>query len=403
MSLLIKALQKAEQSKSEATENSLAASALSPKPDLELAPHHVPVEPSLHEESGFDSPVVRKAAHSQRQAAAVFQAGQGGVAGVSRTTWLAGGGALLLLLLCGGLYFYLKSLEQPEPVMVRPHASLPAPVTLVPASTETPDEVDGGEEVVKEKPTLRADAHLMGNDTPPVAAPSQGKAQAKPDEQVTSAEEKMKVRSAELASPKVTRNHAPVASVNEGVLSGYQAYEAGDDAAATRYYRQATQQEPRNVDAWLGLAAVAHRQGKLDEAAAYYGRVLELDPRNPTAQAGVAAVGVQADPSATESRLKNLLAQQPEAANLYAALGNFYAEQGQWPSAQQAYFQAFHFDPKNAEYAFNLAVSLDQMGKGDLALTHYQRALELLPREGGGVDRAQLESRIAQLRQAANK
>ncbi|MEO8417391.1 MAG: tetratricopeptide repeat protein, partial [Methylophilaceae bacterium] len=90
--------------------------------------------------------------------------------------------------------------------------------------------------------------------------------------------------------------------------------------------------------------------------------------------------------------------QQPEAAHLYAALGNLYAQQSQWPSAQQAYFQAHHFAPNNADYAFNLGVSLDQLNKPALALQYYKRAQELLPKSGASaIDRAQLESRIVQL------
>ncbi len=110
----------------------------------------------------------------------------------------------------------------------------------------------------------------------------------------------------------------------------------------------------------------------------------------------------QADPVSSESRIKNLIAQQPEAAHLHASLGNLYAEQKQWPAAQQAYFQAHHFAPSNAEYAFNLAVSLEQLGKPALALPYYQRALDLLNSSASAsgsvaIDRAQLESRIRQL------
>jgi tetratricopeptide (TPR) repeat protein len=187
------------------------------------------------------------------------------------------------------------------------------------------------------------------------------------------------------------------------VLLGYQAYVTGDDAAAARYYRQAVQAEPRNVDAVLGMAAAAARQGKTEEAIAHYMRVLELEPRNASAQTGLIGFMGQLDPTASETRLKTLLAQQPEAAFLHAALGNLYADQGQWPSAQQAYFQAYHFDPSSAEYAFNLAVSLDQMGKPDLALSHYQRALELLSKQGGALDKRQLEARITQLQQSLAK
>lgn len=387
MSLLIKALQKAEQSKSEATASSASVASSAAKLELELKPYAKGREESLHEESGFDGLIPKVASPSPREAAAVFRANQGNGTGISRPVWLAGGGVLFLLLLGGGFYYYLNSLEQPALVVAGPN---PLPPVDVPKNSGVAETVVTAP-VEAEKPTVIEE---------PSAVPTATVTPAKVVERAAGAEVKPMVRTGEVSAPKVMRNRALTPSVSEGVMAGYQAYMAGDDATAGRYYHQATQVEPRNVDAWLGLGAVALRQGKADEASACYMRVLELEPRNSAAQAGLVGLMAQSDPTAGESRLKNLIAQQPEAAFLHAALGNLYADQGQWPSAQQAYFQAYHFDSKNAEYAFNLAVSLDQMGKADLALTHYQRALDLLPRQGGSVDRAQLEARIGQLRQA---
>jgi tetratricopeptide (TPR) repeat protein len=186
-------------------------------------------------------------------------------------------------------------------------------------------------------------------------------------------------------------------------MSAYQAFMAEDDATAGRLYRQAMQSEPRNVDVLLGLAAIAVRQDQPGEAEQYYMRVLELEPRNAVAQAGLIGLMGQADPVNSESRLKNLLTQQPDSGFLHQSLGNLYAEQGQWPSAQQSYFQAFHLEPARAEYAYNLAISLDHLNKPDIALNYYQRALELLPTQQGSLDKGQLETRISQLRQQINK
>jgi uncharacterized protein HemY len=125
---------------------------------------------------------------------------------------------------------------------------------------------------------------------------------------------------------------------------------------------------------------------------------MEIEPRNTVAQAAMISLLSEADPVTSESRIKNLLAQKPQAAYLHAALGNLYAGQNQWPAAQQAYFDAYHFDTGNAEYAFNLAVSLDHLGKTSLALQYYKEAQALLTNTAANnIDRAQLESRIAQL------
>lgn len=200
----------------------------------------------------------------------------------------------------------------------------------------------------------------------------------------------------------------PPAGIDPTLLAAYQAFNSGDDVAAQKQYRQVLQTDVRNIDALLGMAAIALRQGRYMDANGWYQKVLEIEPRNSTAlsalanaQIGNDATGLSAagsDFAATESRIKNLLAQQPEAANLHAALGNLYAAKNQWPLAQAAYFDASRFAPNNADYAFNLAVSLDQIGKSELALAQYQRALNLLNNAAASnLDRAQLEARIQAL------
>lgn len=402
MSLLIKALQKAELSKSEAAQGAIASTP-SGESEFELAPLSEASTSSLHEESGFDdlAPPSQGAAHAQREAASVmFRAGQDhSRAGAVRALWLAGGGLFFFLLLGGGFYYYLSSLEQPTLLVSRPNPPPAVPIQENPVSPENVAPVPVANETpVNETPAVVSAPPSVPPTTAPQAPPPAGV-----EEPTARVEEKTRARPSEETSPKVTRNRAPKATVSDDVMAGYQAYMAGDDVAAGQSYRKAVQQDARNVDAWLGLGAVAARQGRTDEAAAHYMRALELEPRNMAAQTGLIGLVGQTDPAASESRLKNLLAQQPEAAFLNAALGNLYADQGQWPSAQQAYFQAYRLEAGNAEYAFNLAVSLDQMGKANLALTHYQRALELLPKQGGGLDRLQLEARIAQLQQVAGQ
>jgi tetratricopeptide (TPR) repeat protein len=203
-------------------------------------------------------------------------------------------------------------------------------------------------------------------------------------------------------------SRTPVAGVDPTLLAAYQAFSRGDDVAAQKQYRQVLQADVRNVDALLGMAAIALRQGRYADANGWYQKVLEIEPRNSTAlsalanaQIGNDATGSNtagSDFAATESRIKNLLAQQPEAANLHAALGNLYAAQNQWPLAQAAYFNASRFAPYSADYAFNVAVSLDQLGKSELALAQYQRALSLLNNgAASNLDRAELEARIQAL------
>ena len=189
------------------------------------------------------------------------------------------------------------------------------------------------------------------------------------------------------------------ASINPTLMRAYDAYNAGNDADAQKLYKQVLQQDVRNVDALLGLGAIASRQGRVADANGWYGKALEVDPKNSMAQTALLDTQLQnsqaqGNDANNETHIKNMLAKHPNDANLYVALGNFYAEKNQWSSAQQAYFDAYRLNV-SADNAFNLAVSLDQMGKSKLAFPYYQRALELMQSGANGIDKAALEARIA--------
>lgn len=181
------------------------------------------------------------------------------------------------------------------------------------------------------------------------------------------------------------------------VEGAYQAFNAGDMVKAREDYQQALRDNPDSRDALLGLAAVETQARRYDAADRLYTRLLELDPRDAHAQAGLIGLRGQIDPLAAESRLKNMIAAQPDAAFLQFTLGNQYAAQDRWAEAQQAYFQAYASDPDHADFAYNLAISLDRMHQPKPALEYYRRALTLAERHPVSFDRTQVSSRVSQL------
>ena len=186
--------------------------------------------------------------------------------------------------------------------------------------------------------------------------------------------------------------------VHPKVQAGYAAYRSGDIEAARTDYQEALRDDPANRDALLGLAAVDVRSGRFEAAEAIYLRLLRADPRDPHAQAALIALrGARQDPLVTETRLKNLLAADPGAHVLNFALGNQLAQQNRWSEAQQEYFKAFASEPDNADFAYNLAVSLDHLRQPKLALDYYQRALALAAKRGSSFEGAAVRERIAQL------
>lgn len=177
----------------------------------------------------------------------------------------------------------------------------------------------------------------------------------------------------------------------------YLTYRDGKLDEAQQLYQSMLAKGTSNADALLGLAAIAQQRGENQLAAHYYSRVLTLDPRNAVANAGISTLSM--DNGGDESRLKTLLREQDNSTSLHFALGNLFAGQSRWSEAQQAYFNAYTLESDNAEFAYNLAVSLDHLGQGKLAAQYYQRALQLDATGSPGFDHAQVARRIERLAQ----
>lgn len=195
---------------------------------------------------------------------------------------------------------------------------------------------------------------------------------------------------------KVVGDSAPPSG---GISSAYQLLQDGRLEDARRAYEKLRALEPGNADVALGLALIAQRQGRNDEAVQYYLKALGIDPKNTFAQASLTGMVARADPQAAVAKFKSLIAQQP-AAYLSFGLGNVYAALGRWHEAQSAYFDAQRQAPESPDYAFNLAVSLEHINQPRAALEYYQRALKLGQSKGAAFDAALAQSRIQQLSNA---
>ena len=269
----------------------------------------------------------------------------------------------------------------PAPAPVQPTVAAVAPVQAPPSTAPAPAaQVIPPIQPVRPRQPRQAAVPAAGISVPR-AAPSP----AAPSAPMVAAD-----------APPIAVN-ARVLSVDPSVEQGYQAFQRNDLAAARDSYQKALAREPYNRDALLGLAAIDVRSGQLEAAEARYLRVLEADPRDSQAVAALVSLRGRLDPVASESRLKTLIANQPDVSQLHFSLGNQYAHQSRWAEAQSSYFKAYSLDPENADFAFNLAVSLDQLRQKKPALEYYQRALSLTAKRPASFDSAQARARVQEL------
>lgn len=179
--------------------------------------------------------------------------------------------------------------------------------------------------------------------------------------------------------------------------AAYAAFTRGEYEHARSLWLKILRHDNRNLDALLGMAALAQQEGKPELAEQLFRQAIEIDPKNPAANAGLLSLVPPTDSRLAESRLKGLLAEQPDSPHLHFALGNLYASESRWAEAQQAFFKAHVADPDNADILYNLAVSLDHLHQDRLAAQYYTRALAAARPGSIAFDPAQAKARLQAL------
>jgi len=358
----MKALQKAAQSRESSGEKSQEQAAPPSASELALQP--------LQTEPGAGAWKVQPEADPSPELAAIVMRASETPSSIG--AYIRGHPAALLsmvatlLLIGGGIYIYL-AISKPGIFITPARPPAAAPIAVAPARQATPEPRPPLVAGLSEAPEPQVEP---ATPPPPTAAP----------EQRVKRPPQLPARVASQQNISITPAK-PAAVVEPMLADAYQAMQQNRLDAAQESYQKMLVAEPHNAEAMLGLAAIAEQQKQPEKAAQYYLNVLNVDPKNAVAQAGLLGIVGRADPQASEARLKQLLAREPSAF-VYFTLGNLYAEQSQWPAAQAAYFRAFHLQPDNADYAFNLAVGLEHLNQPKLALKFYQQALQLAKHQG---------------------
>ncbi len=391
--------------KSELTLEPLAAQPVTPR-----AAESRESSPSARRPAGATPAATAAASSDSAQAANMIRAGRhetgGGVVAYAREHPLYIFGTFAALFVIGyGTYVYLQIMNPgllnapPRMAQAPPRAPIaPAPVPAPAAPTASGGTIAAAQPPVPLTsllPQLQESAEKEKPEAKTPAPPVLAAAASAPAPSVAAAAPR-----APRDTIKITAGGATPA-VSPLNTEAYAALAAGNFESSQRLYSQLLRSEPGNVDATLGLAAIAIQQGDSDAATRHYLKVLELDPRNALAQAGLIGIAGRADPQGAETRVKQLIARDPSA-YLYFTLGNTYVDQNRWPDAQQAFFQAFHLQPDNPDYAYNLAVALEQIGQPKPALDFYRRAAQLASAKGRvNFSIAAAQDRISKLEKVA--
>jgi Flp pilus assembly protein TadD len=175
--------------------------------------------------------------------------------------------------------------------------------------------------------------------------------------------------------PTITRRLL-VATVDPEVMRGYTALQQNLFSQAREAYSQVLTKNATQRDALLGIAYTHHALGDTAQAMSTLRRLIELYPRDSDASSALYLIG-GGDPQVDESRFKQLLERSERPAILHYALGVLYFDQTRYGEAERSFAKATSMDPDQPDYAYNLALCLDRLGRVREAARQYVVALNL--------------------------
>jgi tetratricopeptide (TPR) repeat protein/2-polyprenyl-3-methyl-5-hydroxy-6-metoxy-1,4-benzoquinol methylase len=213
----------------------------------------------------------------------------------------------------------------------------------------------------------------------------------------------------DVAEAERTRVAQPSISV---LGTAFEHYRVGRLSLAEGVCRQVLLTAPNHADALYLLAAIAHQEGKLDDAITAYRKLLSVKPdlaeahndlggvlvaRGALEQAVASyqqALSLKPDYAEAHANLatalqclghleeavasyRKALSLRPDLAGIYYNLGNALKAQGKPDEAAAAYRDALSRRPEHAETWNNLGTVLRDLGRLDDAIASYRKALSL--------------------------
>ena len=296
----------------------------------------------------------------------------------------------LLVLLSGGFYFY-TDMQAEIASLERQHRNAIQAMQAKTSSEQAPKQseiirnlvsdkgLDEKVQFARDKMSAGTQATTAGKQENTTGAAASGKAVSSnrqvAENRQTATKAKETGSADGQASLSIERSRS-IDPIEQKLEKAWYAYDTGDRQTARRLYNEVLSAEPLNRDALLGIGAISIVEGDQPTAIDAYIRLLELDPTDPIASAALSDLRTSDSNAAEVERyLVNMLQKNPQSSPLNFATGNFYARRGQWQDAQKYYFVAWENDADNADYLFNLAVSMDQLNKPEQALGLYRDSL----------------------------
>lgn len=179
-------------------------------------------------------------------------------------------------------------------------------------------------------------------------------------------------------APLPVKNHQITAE--EYLISAREAVALKQYKSAIDYYRQAIEEQPNCVEAYLGWGDILTRRGKKAKAISLYLQALKEVQDNPEIYFNLGNLyRLESKPSQAAVCYQKAIQYAPDYAQAYHELAEVLSQKEQWSDAIASYRQAILYNPDFSWSYNNLGYALIQVGQWQEAIPVYQKAIELNP------------------------
>ncbi|MCB1782997.1 MAG: tetratricopeptide repeat protein [Alphaproteobacteria bacterium] len=156
----------------------------------------------------------------------------------------------------------------------------------------------------------------------------------------------------------------------------------------------------RDPRALMSRAVALQKLGRFDEAMADYEKTEKLDPNNIEVKVNMLGLLGTKFPAVALRRLLDLHESHQDHVGIVAQIAVVEAQLGDFQNAMKYLGMAASMDPDNASHFFNMGVIADRAGETKVAVSYYEKALELDSIYGAGktIPRDAVYERLAQIR-----
>lgn len=279
-------------------------------------------------------------------------------------------GCILFFLVAGSIYWWITPTSGLSLKTNAPSITKPNPLTALPPQT-SPSEITPSSTMLIATPTPPS---LDNPNQPAMVTPHQESGFTTPKIMRTNPRPAKSESGASFSSIKTITINANQDSLARALdFLNQRRYREAQDI-----YQNILRQDPNHIEALQNLGVIAYNLGRVDEAQKWLQKLLRVKPNHAFAQQVLLALSPDGNGSSAIINLKEFNGAQASGANVasrHFIQGNRLAEQGLWTEAQHEFFLAWNEQSDQPDYAYNLAVALDRLGQGELAIQYYHRAL----------------------------